>query len=115
MKIQVNEAKIIRKSSENHQKSRETSTEISSGIINLSPLSFPCFGGFFTSTFQQQNRILFGFGELRSSPVRFLRFPDLDLDALEVGGDLQWQEPSDDSHSAAARGLIWVDGGVVDA
>lgn len=47
--------------------------------------------------------------------MRFLRFPDLDLDALEVGGDLQWQEPSDDSHSAAARGLIWVDGGVVDA
>ena len=46
--------------------------------------------------------------------MRLLRFPDLDLDALEVGGDLQWQEPSDDSHSAAERGLIWVDGGVVD-
>ena len=29
-----------------------------------------------------------------------LRFSDLDLDALEVGGDLQWQEPSDNSNSA---------------
>ena len=36
-------------------------------------------------------------GSLRSSPVQQLEFPDLDLDALELGGELSWQDPVDDS------------------
>ena len=33
----------------------------------------------------------------RSSPVQQLELQDLDLDALELGGELSWQDPVDDS------------------
>ncbi|CAL1140175.1 unnamed protein product [Cladocopium goreaui] len=32
-----------------------------------------------------------------SSPVQQLELQDLDLDALELGGELSWQDPVDDS------------------
>ena len=103
--IQVNDAEIVLEfeiHEENHQKIIRNHQKSRRNIIRKShqtSTSHPSLSLVLVDFSHQP------FGEIRSSPVRFLRFPDLDLDALEVGGDLQWQEPSDDSHSAAERGL----------
>ena len=89
------------KSTEHHQirKSSDKSSEKSS---EDQPTVLPLFGwlNILLPPFQLSEKPPFLGDGIRSSLVGSLRFSDLDLDALEVGGDLQWQEPSDNSNSA---------------